>query len=159
MIAARLRGGVETLDSWLGGHFSIVHINLHNFRALFVTDRFAVFPICYAVGVIVLLWRPCRRGSGQDRQLDAQSIYDYIYFHVIPAPRTIFGEVSRMEAATRLRFDARGCRATRWWRPLFAADPGFRLRDAGEEFRGLLRSAVEGSMRSDNVGAYLSGGR
>jgi carbon-monoxide dehydrogenase large subunit len=38
---------------------------------------------------------------------------------------------------------------------LFAADPGFRRRDAEEAFRGLLRSAVVGSMRSDNVGAYL----
>ena len=159
-IAARLdRGDAETLDSWLRGRFSIVHIDLHNLRTLLVTDRFAVFPICHAIeGGRIGFADRADAVPVQNRQLDPQSIYDYIYFHVIPAPRTIFREVSRMEAATQLRFDAHGCRATRWWRPLFAAAPGFHRRDAEEEFRGLLRSAVEGSMRSDAVGAYLSGG-
>ena len=159
-IAARLvGGGAEALDSWLGGHFSIVHIDLAGLRACFVTDRFSVFPICYATeGKSIAFADRANAVPVQTRHIDLQSIYHYVYFHVIPAPRTIFREVWRMEAATQMQIDAHGSRSARWWRPVFAADAGFRRRDAGEELRGLLRAAVEGSMRSDTVGAYLSGG-
>lgn len=159
-IAARLaRGDAEPLDSWLRGHFSIVHIDLSGLRARLVTDRFSVFPICYAVeGARIAFADRANAVPVDARHINPQSIYDYVYFHVIPAPRTIFREVWRMEAATQLEVSARGSRTTRWWRPVFAADAGFRRRDAGEELRGLLRSAVEGAMRSASVGAYLSGG-
>jgi len=159
-IAARLiRGDAETLDSWLGGHFSIVHINLDNFRVLFITDRFAVFPICYAIeGDRIAFGDRADAVSIPNRHIDPQSIYHYVYFHVVPAPRTIFRDVWRMEAATQVQFDAGGFRASRWWRPVFAADAGFRRLDAAQELRRLLRSSVEGAMRSGNVGAYLSGG-
>ncbi len=159
-IAARLdRGDAETLDSWLRGHFSIVHIDLVGLSVCFVTDRFSIYPICYGIeGKRIAFADRANAVPVPNRQIDPQSIYDYVYFHVIPAPRTIFREVSRMEPATRLQVDARGARTTRWWRPVFAADADFHRRDAGEELRGLLRSAVKGSLRSGNVGAYLSGG-
>jgi len=159
-LARKLSGGQsEALDSWLSGRFSIVQIDLHERRILFITDRFAVYPICLAVtdDRIDFSNRVDAVPVG-DRKIDPQSIFEYVYFHVIPAPRTIFREVQRLEAATRLQVDKHGSGSTRWWRPVFAADADFRQRDAAEEFRGLVRSAVKGAMRSANVGAYLSGG-
>src|SRR5262245_30767409 len=46
-IGTRLaRGDAEPLDAWLGGHFSIVHLDLSGRRAYFVTSRFSTSPIC-----------------------------------------------------------------------------------------------------------------
>jgi asparagine synthase (glutamine-hydrolysing) len=158
-IAAALHTGAEALDPLLGGRFSIVHIDFARRRVLFVTDRFAVLPICYSVkGDHVAFADRADAVPTSERRIDPQSIYDYVYFHVIPAPQTIFRGVFKVEAATRLEIDAGGTRATRWWRPVFAADPGFRQKECGQELRRLLNSAVERSLRPGKVGAYLSGG-
>jgi asparagine synthase (glutamine-hydrolysing) len=158
-IVATLHKEAEALDSLLGGRFSIVHIDLAKRRVLFVTDRFAVLPICYSVtGDHIAFADRADAVPNPERRIDPQSIYDYLYFHVIPAPQTIFRDVFRVEAATWLQIDGDGSRLTRWWRPVFAADPGFRQVEAERELRRLLNSAVERSLRSGKVGAYLSGG-
>jgi asparagine synthase (glutamine-hydrolysing) len=158
-IAATLHEGAEALDRFLGGRFSIVHIDFAERRILFVTDRFAVLPICYSVKNDRIAFADRADAvPASERRIDPQSIYDYVYFHVVPAPQTIFRGVFRVEAATRLEIDAGGTRATRWWRPVFASDPMFRQVESGQELRRLLNSAVERSCRAGKVGAYLSGG-
>ena len=67
-------------------------------------------------------------------------MFDYLYFHVIPAPRTIFADVP---AARRpLRAVRERQRSAPWWNPVFderRPAPFAALRD---EFRALLRDAV-----------------
>ncbi|HKO66950.1 MAG TPA: asparagine synthase-related protein, partial [Burkholderiaceae bacterium] len=145
--------------SWLRGHFSVVHINLKSSCCLLVSDRFSVFRLCYGSdGKRFAFADRADAVPVSARTIDPQAVYNYLYFHVIPAPRTIFREVLRLEPATQLNADQRGIRSAPTWSVAFGNAAGFDSRVAAERFRSLLRAAVKREMSSTRVGAYLSGG-
>jgi hypothetical protein len=54
-------------------------------------DRFAIETLCYRSDGKTLAFSDradCVQGRGDE--LDPQAIFDYLYFHMIPAPRTDF---------------------------------------------------------------------
>jgi hypothetical protein len=54
-------------------------------------DRFAIHSLCYRVDKGQL--RVANRAddlADASTQIDPQAIFDYLYFHVIPSPRTIY---------------------------------------------------------------------
>ncbi len=145
--------------SWLRGHYSVVHIDLRSARCVLITDRFSVFPLCYASeGARFAFADRADAVPVLARKVDVQSIYNYLYFHVIPAPRTIFREVLRLEPASQLHVDDRGMQYLSTWTVAFGDGAGFDKRAAAERFRTLLRAAVKRETSSAHVGAYLSGG-
>jgi len=161
MTAAEVAGVAATLK-WetLRGRFSIVHIDLAHAGLTLVTDRFAVLPLCWAIeGSRLVFSDRADAISHADRcEVDLQAIFNYVYFHVIPAPRTIFRGVQRMQAATQLLFDAGGLHSTLTWQPAFEAKQNFDLATERERFRTLLRQAVEREVTTPRIGAFLSGG-
>jgi asparagine synthase (glutamine-hydrolysing) len=78
---------------------------------------------------------------------------------MIPAPRTLFRGVRRLDLAQRLDYGTTGVRLSSHWRPSFEED---RREDVGalkQEFRDLLRSSVEDALDgADEAGCFLSGG-
>ena len=93
----------------------------------------------------------------EERQLDLQALFDYVYFHVIPAPRTVFRGVQRLEPATALRVSPIAVRAEKTWEPTFSQRP----RDDApthDDFRAAVRAAVLDSADGPSLGCFLSGG-
>ena len=159
---ARLASDGRADASWnrLRGRFSIVHIDLQQGKATLLTDRFAVIPLCWSIEGSRIAFSDRADGvplAGQ-REIDPQSIFNYVYFHVIPAPRTIFRGVQRMEPATRLSFDARGLHSSSIWRPAPIAKEQFKVKVEQERFRTLFRQAIEREVTTPRIGAFLSGG-
>lgn len=154
--------GVASEPDWnqLRGRFAVVHINLQHNAATLVTDRFAVLPLCCAIDGSRIAFSDRADSVPHDgaREIDLQAIFNYVYFHVIPAPRTIFCGVQRLEPATKLSFDARGARSGFTWQPVFAAKQDFNLSTESERFRALVRQAVEREATTPRIGAFLSGG-
>ena len=76
----------------LRGRFAVVHIDLRRSAVTLVTDRFSVLPLCYSIAPsrIAFSDRADSVPLQGSREIDPQAIYNYVYFHVIPAPRTIF---------------------------------------------------------------------
>jgi asparagine synthase (glutamine-hydrolysing) len=145
---------------WLGGRFSIVHIDLRSRTTTFITDRFAVHPLCYRrqAGEIFFSDRADTvRMTGPSR-IDEQAIYSYVYFHVIPAPRTVFRDVVRLEPAQVVRFGSSGLENTICWQPCFEPDPSAQLDLLRSRFRDLLHRAVEREVTTERIGSFLSGG-
>ena len=146
-IARRLgQSGYSEPASWLRGHYSVVHIDLKTktARCALVADRFSVFPLCYAnEGGRFAFADRADAVPILARTIDAQAIYNYLYFHVIPAPRTIFREVLRLEPATQLHVDDRGMQYLSTWTVAFGDGAGFDKRAAAERFRILLRAAIK----------------
>ncbi|NJN00636.1 MAG: asparagine synthase, partial [Aquincola sp.] len=102
-------------------------------------DRFAVRTLCWRVDRGVL--RVAERADqlvDDSPEIDPQAIYDYLFFHAIPSPRTIFRGVHRLPPGHCLRFDGGQPDVRPYWRPEFReSKPAFApLRD---EFRSLLR--------------------
>ena len=154
--------GHNTEPDWeqLRGRFAIVHIDLTRGAVTLATDRFGVFPLCCSIegSRIAFSDRADSVPYRSPRQIDPQAIFNYVYFHVIPAPRTIFRGVQRIEPATRLRFDPTGLHSKSTWQPAFIAQPDFNVKVEGERFRALLQQSIEREVTTPRIGAFLSGG-
>jgi asparagine synthase (glutamine-hydrolysing) len=151
----------EQAAAGVEGRYAVAAIDLGAPRALLATDRFAVLPLCYGVegSRLAFASRADRVPLACDAELDAQSVFHYLYFHVIPAPRTVYREVFRLEAARTLSFDAQGMRTARHWTPVFEESRTVRLADLVTEFRARLDEAVADALvDSGNPGCFLSGG-
>jgi asparagine synthase (glutamine-hydrolysing) len=128
-------------------------------RTLLAVDRFAIRTLCYRIDGSTL--RYAERAddlAGQSPELDAQALYDYLYFHVISAPRTAFRNVHRLPAGHCALFESGKLTVSPWWRAEFNETRSHPLDALAEEFRGLLRTAVEEMARRGKVGCFLSGG-
>ena len=96
--------------------------------------------------------------AGSGAALDPQALFDYLYFHVIPSPRTVFQGVQRLPPGHFAIFRDGVLTVQPYWVPSFrpAREPSFDgLRD---EFRGLLRGAVAHQLDGSPAACFLSGG-
>ena len=98
----------EDMRPWarLGGRFALVRVDLAAGEVVLATDRFAVWPLGWSRKGPCIAFSDRADGVPllEERQLDLQALFDYVYFHVIPAPRTVFRGVHRLEPATELAF-------------------------------------------------------
>ncbi len=140
----------------VGGDFAVA---LHGAgRSTAAVDRFAVRTLCWRADRGVLRVAP-RADELVDSaaEIDPQAIYDYLFFHAIPSPRTIFRGVHRLPPGHFLHFDGGAAKVAPYWRPEFReGKPAFAaLRD---EFRALLRQAVRRCLDGSRPACFLSGG-
>ncbi|WP_313953792.1 asparagine synthase C-terminal domain-containing protein, partial [Accumulibacter sp.] len=123
-------------------------------------DRFAVHTLCYRADERTLAFSDradCVQGGG--KEFDPQAIFDYLYFHMIPAPRTIFQGVRRLPAAHALLVDRQGAREIRHWPLRFDENHRQPFAASRDTFRQLIRDAVAEEVSGHpRVGAFLSGG-
>jgi asparagine synthase (glutamine-hydrolysing) len=150
--------------AWLTGPFALVIRLDHGDRTLLAVDRLGVASIFYAADAEALTFStelPLLFAlPGLDPRLDKQAIYDYLYFHVIPSPRTAFASVRRLRPAgflERVRSrDEIGC----YWQPKFERESGsIRFASEKRDFVGLLETAVRSELEDGGaVGCFLSGG-
>jgi asparagine synthase (glutamine-hydrolysing) len=148
------------LRQWCGP-FAVGLYSAAGNRAVLAVDRFAVHTACWS-------WRNgelrfAERAdelAGADTAIDTQAVFDYLYFHCIPSPRTVFHGVHRLPPGHFLWFDQGAVRVAPYWRPSFCpARPGSKdfcaLRN---EFRGLLEVAVRDATADGPAACFLSGG-
>jgi len=123
-------------------------------------DRFAVRTLCWRVTRDgVLCHERADVAAGADAEHDPQALYNYLYFHTIPAPRTFFADVRRVPAGHCVTIEQGNVTTTRWWQPRFVEDSGLGFDDLRREFRALVRAAVARELDGPGpVGCFLSGG-
>ncbi len=96
---------------------------------------------------------------GGPPRLDPQAIYDYVYFHCIPSPRTIYAGVSKLPAGHLLRQQGRTLELRRHFNVQFALDSDPSPEALGRELLDVLDQSVRRAMRTGvSQGAFLSGG-
>ena len=141
------------------GDYAVAWIDPSARRVVLCTDRFAVRPLCYQWHDPILRFSDrADDAAGSAATLDPQSIHDYLYFHVIPTPRTAFRKVQRLPPSHRAIVGSNGVDVAPYWRPTFARDRTRDFASLREEFRALLEGAVRDRMDARTVGAFLSGG-
>jgi asparagine synthase (glutamine-hydrolysing) len=120
-------------------------------------DRFSVQPLCYRQQGDRLLFSD-RADTLAHSEIDPQAIFDYLFFHVIPAPRTIYKNVFRLPGGHCAVFENSELTVARYWTPTFEENkqrPFGQLRD---EFRNVLQESVASQLDGRTVGCFLSGG-
>ena len=90
--------------------------------------------------------------------IDPQALFDYFYFHVIPAPRTVFEGVERVRAGHTIELSAGGSRTVMHWRPIFEERHPRPFEELKVEFRSLIENAVRHEAAGPPTGCFLSGG-
>ncbi|MBA3033150.1 MAG: asparagine synthase C-terminal domain-containing protein [Gammaproteobacteria bacterium] len=140
------------------GDFAVA-MTLADGRSFLAIDRFAIQTLCYRITDSRLQFAP-RADALADAgaELDPQAIFDYLYFHVIPSPRTIFKDVFRLPPGHSARFENGKLAVAPYWQPKFEEGQGESFSALRDEFRQTIRDAVTARLDGGPVGCYLSGG-
>ena len=123
-------------------------------------ELFAIRTLCYRLdGHSLSFSDRADRVAGRSLTLDPQAVFDYLYFHAIPAPRAIFSDVLRLPAGHSLIVDPQGGKVVRHWTPRFDERRYRVFNDAKEQLRSAIRQAVADAASGEKkTGAFLSGG-
>ena len=156
-LAAFSRFGVAA-PSHASGDFAVAVRDAAG-RILLAVDRFATRQLCFRVdGTQLHFGEHAGDVSARSAQIDPQAVFNYLYFHVIPAPRTIFADTCRLPAGNYALFENGSVTVAPWWTPVFEEarrQPFGQLRD---QFRQLIEDCVAAQIRDRRVGCFLSGG-
>jgi asparagine synthase (glutamine-hydrolysing) len=147
----------------IGGRFAICVWDQRNRTGLVACDRFGQLPVFWArTPDGQLLIAPTATAvndlTGSPPRLSDQGIYNYLYYHMVPAPDTVFEGVHKLMAAHALFAEDGDWRVGRYWAPDFRETADASLSHAAEEMLGLLSSSVARLADSEQTGAFLSGG-
>ena len=150
-------GGIDSVGG-VSGDFSIGFIDSTG-RGFLAVDRFAIRSLCYRiVGGQLLFAARADELADAATEIDPQAIFDYLYFHVIPSPRTIFKGVFRLPPGHCAIFENGTLSVAPYWVPEFSELEKPNFADLRAEFRHRLRDAVARQLDGGKPGCFLSGG-
>ena len=154
--AFALHGSLAALHA--EGDFA-VGLREPNGRTFLAVDRFAIRSICYRIknGKLLFAARADELADA-DTEIDPQAIFDYLYFHVIPSPRTIYQGIYRLPPGHYALFENNQLTVAPYWVPSFEEQRGKSFEALKTEFKELLRNAVEVQLDSGKPACFLSGG-
>jgi asparagine synthase (glutamine-hydrolysing) len=145
----------------LAGTFALAILDGRGGEAVLAIDRMGTRPLCYsAVGTLVF-------GSTLDAisafpaitpEINRQAIYDYVYFHMVPGPRTILTGGNRLLPGTFLLWRNRKVEIRSYWEMRFVENEPRPFLEFKKDFLGVLREGVRDAAEDGTVGTFLSGG-
>lgn len=150
-------GGKDAVKD-VSGDFSVGFFDAAG-RGFLAVDRFAIRSLCYRVvdGELRFAARADELADSTS-EIDPQAIFDYLYFHIIPSPRTIFKDIFRLPPGHCAQFENGSLRVSPYWVPQFSELEKPSFGSLRTEFRLLLRDAVSLQLNGGKLGCFLSGG-
>jgi asparagine synthase (glutamine-hydrolysing) len=156
------RHGRDCLLS-LEGSFALAIVQADRQEALLAVDRMGIRPLCYAASARRFVF-----GSTADRvarhpsiggELSDQGVFNYLYFHAVPSPGTIYRDVRKLLPGECVIFRNGAVERRFYWRMRYAQHAAESSRAMAPRFRRLLRDAASRAIGDEqNIGAFLSGG-
>ena len=142
----------------LGGDFAVGWRDERG-RVVAAVDRFAVNSLCWRlVGDELRFASRADELADPGHALDPQAIFDYLYFHAIPSPRTIFQGVHRLPPAHCLVFEHGQVQVMPYWVPRFDEHRAEPFATKKADFLGLVEQAVARGLDGGTPACFLSGG-
>jgi asparagine synthase (glutamine-hydrolysing) len=159
-LAEGFRRWQHEIATHLLGQYCIAIVDQKAKTLCLAVDRFATHPLAYAAkgNSIRFASNLDSLNIDQSLELSPQSIFNYVYFHVIPGPETIYRDVRRLSAGESLTFENGEATIKRYWRAEFIENQHSSFDELKQDFLGALRTAVKTSSEGQNCGAFLSGG-
>lgn len=161
--AALWRGqGALALCQALSGAFALAVIDEPAGEALLATDHMGSFPLLYQQRGEALVFassaQALRRHPLTSGEIDPQALYNYVFFHMIPAPNSVFRHQRRLLPGSCLHYRQGRLESHTYWRMRFDEYADMPFPQSKEEFRQVLRDSVREAAAGAKVGAFLSGG-
>ena len=161
-LAASWRAAPEQLCAGLNGAFSLCILDEGQGSALLAIDRMGSHPLSWQLAGETLVF-----GSSADAivrhprtpaAIDPQGLFNYVYFHMVPSPGTVYQGQQRLLPGHYLHYRQGRVSTQSYWRMQFQEDGKASFADLKEQFIGLLRQSVREATGGQQVGAFLSGG-
>lgn len=156
----------EELTEVVDGHFSYVVVDAQARQVHAGIDRLGIFPLYFASLENGMVWGTDARAvlahPDVSGELCTQGIYNYVYFHMVPAPDAVYQGMHRLQNANRLVYDHNNIATWRYWLPDF--NPELRHSRPGPSEHAALRQHLEAAVArcldqaEGKTGAFLSGG-
>ena len=149
----------------LDGMFAFAIYNRKKRRVLLARDRLGKKPLLYFMTGDTLVFASefsaLRCHPAMPRELDHDSISDFLSLQYIPSPNTVYRNVRKLPPAHLLELHCTdGTVSIRsYWHIDYSLKQELPFRDAAHEVRRLVEKAVEKRLMSDvPCGVFLSGG-
>lgn len=147
----------------LNGIFALAIWDPRTRDLIVARDRFGVKPLYYSVGDGVLTFasevKALIAGGYRPQALDPAALHRYLAYLWVPAPRTLFPGVKKLEPASCLVWREGRLTHETFWRPEFTPRDDASVPELAGELRELLLDTVRRQLRSDvPLGVFLSGG-
>ncbi|CAH9019181.1 asparagine synthetase B family protein [Candidatus Nitrosacidococcus sp. I8] len=157
------RNGIQALSK-LTGSFVLSILDSVKKEAFFAVDRYGTYSLCYTVVKDSLIFGPTPAEIAMhpivNPEIENQSIYNYLYFNMIPAPETIYKGIYRLPPGQVLYYRQGKTEIQPYWHYQFKEHESLPSQsDLGKTLQIILKKAVDKFVREENsVGAFLSGG-
>ena len=147
----------------LAGTFSCAIVDTAKQRTMICVDRMGHFPMYFTtVGESLIFSNSlgCVMGHPEvRREVCPQGVYNYVYFHMLPSPISIFRDVKKLHCGSQLVFENGELAISRYWQPEFQEFYGEHFNIQKNNLRHRLTRSVEHAISDGRqIGAFLSGG-
>lgn len=150
----------ETLPTLMQGTFAFAVLEPLKKKAFLALDRVGAERLCYthAAGQLVFgsSVQSVAAHPAVGRVIDQQAIYDYLYFHTIPAPRSLYRGVRKLLPGQFATLQNGQVATGFYWQADYTPGDGDFDRYR-RDFRGVLDQAVR-EADAPETAAFLSGG-
>lgn len=161
LMQAYRRDGADCLQG-IYGPFALAIIDAPGQRTLIAIDRLGIGSLFFTLQKGQLIFasnaRAIQHHADAVGGIDPQGIFDYLYFHMVPGPRSIFNGVEKLLPGQYLLVEADKASKGFYWQPTYTEKTPADLAKLESDFRALLSLSVGRAMRGSKVGAFLSGG-
>lgn len=155
--------GLDGLSDLIG-MFAFALWDCERKELLLVRDRLGVKPlvwgrlpdggVAFASEIHALRAHP-----GLDESLDREALSAYLACLYVPAPRTLYSGIAKLEPGHWLRWRGGRMESGCWWTPKYDGSRNITVAEAAEELLPVLDDSVRLRMIADvEVGCFLSGG-
>ncbi len=160
LAVAYQRLGADLLGQ-LEGSFALCILEPASGHALLAVDRVGFRPLAYAPlgdGLVFgsrldnIVAHPAGEWS-----ISPQGIFDYLYFHMIPSPGTIYTGIRKLQPGEFVELRDRRLN-TGFFRPLAFSEARRPRRELEQQLRDELERAVRNCLDERRSGTFLSGG-
>ncbi len=146
----------------LYGDFALCILKPDDDYALLATDRVGIRPLAYTVNNGILLFgshiASILSHPAVTTKIDYQGIFNYLYFHMIPSPETIFQNIYKLQPGEYIEFDNGTIRKQFYWQLKFSEEDNTSERELAIELRSQLDHSVITCLADKPIGTFLSGG-
>ena len=146
----------------LSGEFAVAVLSRRRGEAMLAVDRIGTRPLCYCIVGGKLVFGSSLDAidafPGTSTGIDRQAIYDYVYFHMVPAPQTIRSGRHRLLPGSLLAWRGGDAQPRPYWEMRYRENDTRTMPELKEAFLACLREGVREASRDGVVGTFLSGG-
>lgn len=156
--------GTSTLEK-LRGAFAIAIWQPASRTLLLAVDRFGIRPLSYASNGAAIIFASYARGIMASRRvekkLNPDAIADYFNYNVVPAPKSAFAGISRLQPGEYLLWQNGRQGRVRYWEMQYPEDARGSKDELANELLERMKDAVcaaSGDLDRHRTGCFLSGG-